>query len=481
MRYLVFIIAVMIHFGCAVGQQGRKIEIEFKDLKDTALYLVHYYGNSNMIADTAMREKSGRYIFSGRTKLPEGVYILVDESKSKSYFEILIDGQQHFKIRTDTVSPHNNLSFVNSPVNSTFREYTKFLGDKRQEVEKLRKSIKELKEDVDTDHSADISKLEARLEDVDRQVREYQENIVDKDPASMLAVLIKLQWEPVHPYDLTTGKREDSIAAFTYTREHYWDHIDLSDERIVRTPIFHEKLKTYMTVLVLQHPDSVIMEGERIISQTVSSPDLYRFVVWYIVNMTERSNIMGMEAAFVHFAKEYYLSGKTWWASPTVIDRMAERVRVLERILIGAVAPELQMWDTNKTVTSLHRVNADFTVVVFWDYECGHCNRMLPKLRDYYHKMKNEGLEVFAVCTKTDLDKWKKYIRERNLDWINVNGGYSVNRYDTLYDIMSTPIVFLLDKDKRILAKKIEVDQLKEILSIEMEKARNSDGILRKD
>jgi hypothetical protein len=228
---------------------------------------------------------------------------------------------------------------------------------------------------------------------------------------------------------------------------------------------------------VIQHPDSVIKEGEWIISHTLASPELYKYVVWYTVNMAERSNIMGMEKAFVHFAKAYYLAGKTWWASEPVLKKMDERVRMLERILIGVKAPELQMWDTNQQVVSLHRIKADYTIVVFWDYECGHCNKMLPGLRDYYHSIKDKGVEVFGVCTKSDWDKWKKYIREKNLDWINVNGGWSVNRYDTLYDIMSTPIIFLLDKDKKILAKKIELEQLKEILQMEMDLARNRDAV----
>jgi peroxiredoxin len=144
-------------------------------------------------------------------------------------------------------------------------------------------------------------------------------------------------------------------------------------------------------------------------------------------------------------------------------------------------APELQMWDTSKQVVSLHRTQAEYTIVVFWDYECGHCSKMLPGLRDYYHEVKDKGVKVFAVCTKSDWDKWTKYIRDKNLDWINVNGSYSVNRYDTLYDIMSTPIIFLLDKEKKILAKKVELEQLKEILQMEMDLARNRDPFRRDD
>lgn len=477
MKRSIIILAIIAGFVIiATGQQGRKIEIEFDGIKDSVLYLVHYYGNSNTIADTAYQERSGKYVFSGKRKLPAGVYILVDENKSRPYFEFLIDKDQRFKIKTDTIDIYGNITFRGSPLNNEFRDYSIFITEKRKSITSIRGIIDELRADSLKNNEEEISKLTKQIKDINKTVRSHQEEIVARAPNSLLAILLKLQWDPEHPYDLKNGTKEDSLNAYYYVRDHFWDHVDLSDERVVRTPIFHERLRTYMTSLVVQHPDSVIEAGERIISQTVSAPELYKFVVWYIVNTTERSNIMGMEKAFVHFARKYYLGGKTWWASDAVIKRMAERVRILERILIGEIAPELQMWDTNKVVTSLHRVKADYTILIFWDYDCGHCGRVLEPLRDYYHTVKDKGVEVFAVCTKSDLDKWKDYIVERNLNWINVNGSYSVNRYDTLYDIMATPVIFLLDKDKRILAKKLELEQLKEIISMEMEKARKQNG-----
>lgn len=478
MKHLFLITALLIQVSLISCQTGRKIEIEVKGIQDTVLYLVHYYGNSNSIADTAIREKSGKYIFAGKSLLPEGVYILVDESKSKPYFEFLIDNNQQFKAKTDTSALYDNLVFTNSTVNTDFKAYSEFIRDSRRETDQIREQLKLLKEVDENPDTKAIKDLENKLKEVDKKVKSYQKDLVAKDPKSILSVLLKLQWDPEHPYDLEHGTRQDSLNAFYYTKEHFWDEVDLSDERIVRTPIFHEKLKTFLTVLVVQHPDSVILEAEKIIAQTVSAPELFKFVVWYTVNVTERSNIMGMEKAFVHFAKAYYLAGKTWWASEAVLKKMDERVKVLQRILIGEITPELQMWDTNQVVTSLHRVKADYTILVFWDYECGHCNKVLPALKDYYHTVRSKGVEVYAVCTKTDLNKWKKAIQEKQLDWINVNGGYSINRYDTLYDIIATPIIFLLDKDKRILAKKIELDQLKEILSIEMDRPKKAEGVI---
>ncbi len=482
MKQLLVISVFMFCVSLAHGQSGRKIDIEFQGINDSVLYLVHYYGNSNTLADTAFRERSGRYSFQGRALLPEGVYILVDESKSRSYLEFLIGDNQRFRIKTDTADIYGNLSFSRSPMNTQFREYTQYVVAQRNKANEIRVRrdyiIDSGEEEI---HQEKIRELEAKLEKIDEEVRGRQQEVIDRDPNSMVAVLLRLQLEPQHPFDLKNGTREDTINAYRYTRDHFWDAVDLTDERNVRTPLFHQKLNNYLSGMVVQHPDSIILYGEKLIAKTVSAPDLFRFVVWHTINMTERSNVMGMDKAFVHFASEYYLSGKAWWISDAVKNRVAERVRRLERILIGAVAPELQMWDTNRVTTSLHRTQAEYLILYFWDYDCGHCRRITPELRDFYHEMREYGVEVFAVCTKTDLDKWKEHIVKYELDWINVNGGYSINRYDTLYDIMATPIIFLLDRDKKILAKRLDVRQLRNFITQDIEQRRNRDGVKRED
>jgi hypothetical protein len=87
-----------------------------------------------------------------------------------------------------------------------------------------------------------------------------------------------------------------------------------------------------------------------------------------------------------------------------------------------------------------------------------------PKLAEYYEKVKNKGVQVYAVCTEVETDKWKKFIADYDLHWINVHDpDFRVN-FRKLYDITTTPIVYVLDDKKIIIAKKLGVEQLEEIL-----------------
>ena len=253
--------------------------------------------------------------------------------------------------------------------------------------------------------------------------------------------------------------------------------------------IFHNKLKKYLTNVILQHPDTFIYETEYLIGQTKNDSDMFKYIVWFSVYASETSNIVGMDAAFVHLAKQYYLSGKTWWLDAKRLKTITERVEKLDRILIGKVAPELRLWDTNEVVISMHSIDADYLILAFWEYDCGHCKTSLPKLRELYQLYQEKGVnvKVYAVCTKKNKKKWKQFINEKNLDFINVNGAYHIqygNRpgyveqnphfydlpYNELYNVISTPKMFLLDKDKKILSKRLEPEQMFEFIDRDLKK-----------
>ena len=74
-------------------------------------------------------------------------------------------------------------------------------------------------------------------------------------------------------------------------------------------------------------------------------------------------------------------------------------------------------------------------------------------------------IKVFSVYTQQEFDKYKKYVVEKKLDWINVYDGVHYNNLKDKYDIYSTPVIYILDKDKKIKAKRIDVDQIKPILT----------------
>jgi thiol-disulfide isomerase/thioredoxin len=112
----------------------------------------------------------------------------------------------------------------------------------------------------------------------------------------------------------------------------------------------------------------------------------------------------------------------------------------------------------------LHNIKARYTVLYFWDSNCGHCKTVTPKLLEVYHKYRSQGIETYAVNIEGDLEGWKKYIEENKLDWINAIDPYRQSSFKKDYDIYATPVIYLLDEKKEIIAKRLAVEQLDEII-----------------
>nr|MBK9650960.1 TlpA family protein disulfide reductase [Bacteroidota bacterium] len=148
--------------------------------------------------------------------------------------------------------------------------------------------------------------------------------------------------------------------------------------------------------------------------------------------------------------------------------KIQSRAAQLDPILIGKKPRNIVLQDTNGVYQSMYDIKAKYTVLLFWEPDCGHCQKVVPKVKEFYDRMKSKGVEVYASDTETEGEKWRKFIREKNLDFINVMDPNLRDNFRHDFDVSTTPQLFLLDKDKKIIAKKIEIDQIEEMINREM-------------
>ncbi|HSG67565.1 MAG TPA: thioredoxin-like domain-containing protein, partial [Bacteroidales bacterium] len=259
--------------------------------------------------------------------------------------------------------------------------------------------------------------------------------------------------------------RQDTLATYLYYRKHYWDGVDFSDDRVLRTPVFHRKLEKYMDHVLPRHPDTLIAEIDTMIAKTNGNSDMEQYLLWYFTSTYESSNIMGYDKIFVHMVDKYFTNRSYDWLNTTVQKNMIDRVNQLRNVLIAEFAPALIMADTNGSFISLHQQEAEYIIVLFWTTTCGECKREVNKLKAFYEETELD-LKVFAVNTDTVFSDWKKYIRDKNLDWVHVNGNISLSGdYHETYDIFSTPVIFVLDRNKKIIAKRLSAERIPDFLS----------------
>jgi len=201
----------------------------------------------------------------------------------------------------------------------------------------------------------------------------------------------------------------------------------------------------------------------------------------YFVQKYINPEYMGQDAVFVHLFEKYINTGQADFFTDQYKKIMSDRAYSLMANLIGSPAANLDMVDSTGKQIQLYDVKADFTVICFWDPTCSHCKETVPKVDSMYRaKWKAEGVKLFGVMVDGGKDNWVKFIKENNLkDWIHVyqtdaqrDEDAKANRpnYRQLYDVYQTPILYLLDKDKRIIAKKLNQYQIDEVINIKRKK-----------
>ncbi|OFY67179.1 MAG: hypothetical protein A3H98_12065 [Bacteroidetes bacterium RIFCSPLOWO2_02_FULL_36_8] len=458
----------------STGNTGYEIKVKIRGLKDTICLLANYYGDKQYLRDTAKVDKEGLMVFEGDKKLPGGIYLVV--LPDKRFFELIMDSTQIFYMETDTSRELQEKVIVNnSAENSVFYEYLKWVGQKQKEDEPLRKAYRKLTDKKDSSKTPveltqvqkdSVTLLKKQLGAIEKEVHNFKTNFMKEKEGYFIAKVIKASSEPDVPEaPLLPNGRKDSTWSFNYYKSHYLANIDFSDGRILYTPIFHNKLKFYFSNLVIQIPDSIKKEADMIIEKASADKELFKYIVWYITNTYETSNIMGMDAVFVHMVEKYYITHRAYWVDSAVLAKITDRALTVKNALIGNLAPGLVMKNLSGKDVSLYSVNAKYTCLVFWDSDCGHCKKEIPILHEKYKELKALGLEVFAVNIEQKEEGWKKFIEEKGLtDWINVNDMYHRTNFRKLYDIYSTPVVYVLDKEKKILAKRIGVEQVADFI-----------------
>ena len=460
----ILICALILFFSVTgyVLSQSYKIDLKLDGLSDTTVYLAYHFGNKKYVRDTIQLDSNGKGTFSGKEELPGGIYLIV--LPGMTYFEILVSDSQEFKIETTFSDPLNNLKVYHSPENILFNHYQRFMADKQSESENLQQRMRTNSEIRDS-----VLYFQEKLRNLDKDVKNYWNKIIQENPGSLMAKIVKgmmnIEIPDFEIPDHITNK--DSlrwVLGYNYNQKHFFDNIDFSDERLLRTPILQNRIEHYFTRMIIQSPDSIMPRAIDVIEKSRANEKVYQYVLVYLLNHYETSHIMGLDEVFVHLAEEYYLSGKAPWANQDLIDKLTTRVQRLKPNLIGRVGADLRMQTQQGNFIHLHQVEANYIILYFYEPGCGHCKTVTPQLFDIYRKYNNKGVEVFAVYILDDKDEWINYTTKNNYNWINVYDPSNASFFRHYYDIYSTPTIYMLDKDKKIIAKRIGAETVEKIL-----------------
>jgi hypothetical protein len=462
-------------------QAQYKISLSIPPFKNDTLLFGHYFNESLMLKDTFFTDNAGKAIIQGEEDLPGGMYTIFFPNKNR--FDLLIDTDQEFSVSTDTSNILASTKITGSRDNEIFYNYLSFLDKKRNESSQTQLRIRTPISEQDS--------LAARkkLEEINKEVKTYVENIIETHPDLFVSAFLLSMKEvevPEPPRD-ENGAILDSTFQVKYYKQHYFDYFDLSDVRLLRTPVYERKLKTYIDKWIYPVPDSIFKEVDWLISESRSDTLLFKYMLTTLFNHYATSKYVGMDAVYAYIAEKYYIPEATW-SSPDFIEKLKERVEKISPLTIGKVSPDIRLVKVNddhfmaaEQDTSLkrnpyigdffmlHDIAADYIILYFWEADCGHCKKSIPELYELWKEMKKEDIYVEIVAVNMlggieGKEKWVNFVNEYHLyGWVNAWNPYDFS-YKEAFDVTSSNILYLLDKDKKIIAKRISPEQTEELI-----------------
>ena len=483
------------------GQSGYEIKVNMKGSQDSAFYLAKYFFGQTVIVDSAKYIKKGQGVFKGSIDLDKGVYILANQSRQR-YIDFLVNEKQKFTITGEFPNLVNTMASPNSQENEELFTYSRFLTNKNIEFQK-EQHHQSGKNKLDS-----VKAMETLQVKMNEEIKKYDKEFMNKHKGTFVYDFLNLKNEKyLTDVPLAKNGRPDSVYQYYYYKNHYFDGVDFKDDRIILTPFFKDRITRYFESVIVQHPDTVIQELDKLLAQCKEGSLVYNTLLGHFTYKYETDKTMSFdksgrtnsfEKVFVHLADNYITNGKAAgvYSDETVL-KIKNRVNIIRNLLPGTKIPDLFAidtasgrqvlnlgFDTTKSSKSasdlyarcsskitplyktLYSLNAKYTILVFWSVDCGHCQKDIPKLNEDLKELKGKiDFKVFAVQTKRELfDKWRQFIISNKLDFINVFEPVPLNNLTERFDINRTPVIYLLDKDKRILGKNMSPEQLIEII-----------------
>ncbi len=448
---------------------GHAIEITLKPYQNTKIYIGTNYGKNKVLADSCLLNEKSEGVFESKQKLTPGIYFVVSP-KMSILFDFIVDDKQHFKIIADTLTL-SQFQVIGSKENDLFKSYSTSINELFVQLNGLENNFKT------ASNAADSTKYKEAYVNKDKEIKNKRKSFIQANPTSMMSWFLNVMQRPEAPAMGKGNTKADSLYPYYYVKNHFWDNVVFNDNRLLRTPFFEDKLDEYFKNYVSREPDSIIEEVQYMLTVAKTGKEIYPFLLFKFTNKYIVPEFMGQDKVFLHIYQNFFAKGDTVLLNAESNKSIKERAYSLMANQLGLAAAPLLLNDVQDKKISLYTIKAPYTLVAFWDPTCSHCKIEIPKLDSFYKaSWKKLNVAVLGVnINAKEINAWKSFINDHNLnDWIHayqteedLNKEIREGRPTTirqLYDVFKTPTFYLLDANKKIIAKNLSLEQFDDFI-----------------
>ena len=438
-KFILLFTAVLLA-GIAFGQNFH-IRGTIPGMSNTDVYLLKDFANSQRMIDTTKTDISGTFDFVMTPDRPVGMYRIM--TPTGQMFNVIYN-HENIDFVASGMAANDMIQVKQSVENLIYYKYLHVKTNNELRINILRPVL-----DYYPQNDTFYTVIRNKVEKLQNQLSTVTYDLIKNNPGTLAAHFIAMD-EPVKfNLDIPSSEQDKEL------KKTYFDHVDFNDTLLLRTHSFTAKLVGYLSLYQNQKMNKKEMEKafvapvDTILKKSLVNEKMYLFCLHYLVKGFED---FGFNNLLQHIALHQKLAD--FPGNCLQKQALQKKLYLITELAIGKTAPDF----TSRTLKGKHiqlsKVKAGHTLLVFWASWCPHCTAALPKLEKYYDPAHPEKLQIIAVSVDDSRKPVEREIKKEGYQWINIaeQKGWDSPIAEE-YGISSTPTFFLLDKDKKIVAK----------------------------
>jgi len=444
MNKLVKISLAIILFFQLSNIKSQTIKGTINGIKNTEIQLSGYNGMNNYFIDSKPINDKGEFIFN-ISKVKKGILLL--NIGNNINLELIYSGK-NIEFKTTKITPFANIKFINSEENTKYYEFEKEVMNYKELLNYVRKNaiLQNLPDSI-------VTKLIETADNNFVASTQKQLNTI-KEPNLKQCVRVLSYPAPLLEIGDTNlypkVKKEFFVQMLSDTKL-------LNDNFLLHTPYLNYRMNLlFYNLLNNAAQKQLINISQKLIKNTRG--DNQTFVIDYLqeyFSMNDKGNLLNW---MNNFLKQEGIG----YCHAADLKKSAD---VMSKLEIGRIIPDQGFYGIDNTPVYINDINANNTLVIFWRTTCPHCTELMKDLNPIYKKLKEKGINIFAVSIDEDKTEWAKFILKNKFTWLNFIDENAFN--DGLldkYNILYTPKMYFLDKNKKIISKPATINDIQKLL-----------------
>ncbi|MEN8193596.1 MAG: thioredoxin-like domain-containing protein [Bacteroidota bacterium] len=381
----------------------------------------------------------------------EGLYRL---QLDKQHWLVFLNDGKNIELSTNYNNMTDSLKILESESNKFFYEFIN--------LNKLYKTKTELLNIILTNYPDDNKYFRTTQNELLKVQNEYKKFVdvhSQNQPNSFIARYIKSAQLPVVNSHLSPNELVE------YLKDHSLDNVDFNDSEMIYSDLYANKSIEYLTYYRNQRLPKTDLEKEfmvavdSLLNKAKVNELVYQHITEYLIDGFTK---FGFDVV-INYIVDNYVIEDNLCLDAEVEFSIQKRIDQAKYLKIGDIVPNLILPDNTGNEIDLNKIVAEKVLILFYASWCPHCKTIMPKLKEIINAQSKGKLEILAISLDTEKEEWLNFIKENELSWLNVSDLKGWESQSTeLYYIYATPTMFLVDKDRRILAKPLTVDELKQ-------------------